>query len=66
MNLRRVVFRLLVVDDNPSDAGLLRELLKALDRPNEAYFATDGLDALDFLYGRGPYTGAPLPDVILT
>jgi chemotaxis family two-component system response regulator Rcp1 len=59
------MFRLLVVDDNPADAELLRQLLKSLNRPHEAYFVTDGLDALEFLNCEGPYVDAPTPNLIL-
>jgi two-component system, chemotaxis family, response regulator Rcp1 len=59
------VFRLLIVDDNPADAELLRQLLKTLKRPYEAYYAIDGLDALDFLYCRNTYVNAPPPNLIL-
>ena len=59
------MFRLLIVDDNPGDAELLWQLLRTLNGPHEAYFAIDGVDALDFLYCRGPYADAPLPNLIL-
>src|ERR1051325_10615058 len=32
------MFRLLIVDDNPRDTALLRNLLKGLTRPYEAYY----------------------------
>jgi len=47
------------------ETALLRNLLQTLDRPHEAYFATDGLDALDFLHCRKPYDDAPRPNLIL-
>ena len=53
------------MDDNPGDAELLRQLLRTLNGPHEAYFAVDGVDALDFLYRRGPYVDAPAPNLIL-
>jgi len=59
------LFCLLVVEDNPADAELLRQLLKTLNRPHEAYFAQDGVDALDFLQCRSPYVDAPAPSLIL-
>src|SRR5690348_15478927 len=59
------MFRLLIVDDNPLDQALLRDLLRALGRPHEVYFASDGTDALDFLYCRGPYVDAPRPNLVL-
>ncbi len=59
------MFRLLVVDDNHADRELLKILLKRVDRPHEVYFATDGMDALDFLHCRGPYFDAPRPNLLL-
>jgi two-component system, chemotaxis family, response regulator Rcp1 len=59
------MFHLLVVDDSPADAALLRRLLNVIDRPHEVYFASDGVDALDFLCCRGPYVDAPRPNLIL-
>ena len=59
------MFRLLIVEDNPAEAALMRDLLKTLRRPHELYFAADGLDALDFLHCRGAYADAPRPNLIL-
>jgi chemotaxis family two-component system response regulator Rcp1 len=59
------MFQILIVDDSPADATLLRHLLVSLGRSHEVYFATDGLDALDFLHCRGPYVDAPRPNLIL-
>jgi len=59
------MFQLLIVDDNPADASLLRHLLNRVGRPHEAYIVSDGLEALDFLHCRGPYIDAPRPNLIL-
>ena len=37
------MFRILVVDDDPSAAHLLQELMKNLQRRHELHFAKDGM-----------------------
>jgi CheY-like chemotaxis protein len=59
------MFRFLLVDDNPAEAELLKNLLKTLGRPHQVYFVRNGIDALDFLHRRGAYFDAPRPDLIL-
>ena len=59
------MFRLLIVDDNPSDVEVLTQLTQTLQRPHEVYVAVDGEDALDFLLCRGAYVDAPRPNLIL-
>ena len=59
------IFHILVVDDDPSEARLLREMMKILQRPHELHFVLDGSEALDFLRGKAPYAGAPRPHLVL-
>jgi chemotaxis family two-component system response regulator Rcp1 len=59
------MFRILVVDDDPAAAYLLREVMKQLKREHELSFVKDGVEALDFLNRRGSYEHAPRPDIIL-
>jgi len=58
-------FRILVVDDDPVAADVLREVMKNLRRRYELHFVWNGLEALDFLHCRGPYLDAPRPNLIL-
>ncbi|HYY24855.1 MAG TPA: response regulator [Candidatus Udaeobacter sp.] len=59
------VRRILHVEDNPGDVCLIGEALGESGRGYEIVVAPDGADALDYLYGRGNYAGAPRPDLIL-
>jgi chemotaxis family two-component system response regulator Rcp1 len=60
-----IVFRILIVDDDPAGVNLLRELMKNLHRQHELHFVWDGVEALDFLHRRGAYANAPRPNLIL-
>jgi len=59
------MFRILVVDDDPSAQNVLKEVTIVFRHRYELCFARDGMDALDFLSGRGPYKRAVRPDLIL-
>lgn len=59
------IFRILVVDDNRAGAVLLQEVMTNLRRRYELHFAGDGVEALDFLHGRGAFPDAPRPNLIL-
>ena len=59
------MFRLMVVDDNPTIVALLRESMKSLKQRHSIYDVDDGAAALDFLSRRGQYLHAPRPDLIL-
>lgn len=65
MHFRRVVFRILAVDDSPVDAALITEGLKGIIRDCHVDWVRDGAAALDFLRRRGVYTGAQRPQLIL-
>jgi two-component system, chemotaxis family, response regulator Rcp1 len=59
------LFRILVTDDDPGFVHWLRRLMETLSHPCELHWAKDGLEALDFLHRRDPYSEAPTPHVIL-
>jgi CheY-like chemotaxis protein len=59
------MFRILIVDDDPAAAHLLREVMKHLRSRPELYFVSDGVEALDFLHQRGAFPQAPRPHLIL-
>jgi two-component system, response regulator len=48
---------ILLVEDNPNDAELALRALKKHHLANRVVLVTDGEEALDFLFGRGAYSG---------
>jgi two-component system response regulator len=59
---------ILLVEDNPDDEALTLRALKKNNILNEVVVARDGAEALDYLFGTGPYTGRDvgiLPLVVL-
>jgi two-component system, chemotaxis family, response regulator Rcp1 len=55
---------ILVVEDNPGDARLIKEVLKSNKIYNSLYIAEDGVEAIDFLNKKGKFIDAPRPDLI--
>ena len=59
---------ILLVEDNPDDEMLALRAFKKDNITNEVNVARDGVEALDFLFGRGAYQGRDLaqqPSLIL-
>lgn len=59
---------ILLVEDNPDDELLTVKALKESNIKNEIVVTHDGVEALDYLYGKGIYKGrdiSVMPDVIL-
>ena len=59
---------ILVVEDNPRDAELTVRAIRHCLVSNTLRVSPDGVDALDFVFGRGAHAhrrGAPPPRVIL-
>jgi CheY-like chemotaxis protein len=59
---------ILLVEDNPDDEMLALRAFKKNNITNEVNVARDGVEALDFLFGRGTYQGRDLnqqPSLIL-
>lgn len=56
---------ILLVEDNLGDVDLAREGLEEGKLLNRLSVARDGEEAMAFLRRQGPYTDAPIPDVIL-
>jgi len=51
---------ILLVEDNPTDAELrIRTLIKH-NLANKLVWVKDGAEALDFIFGTGPYAGRPI------
>lgn len=58
--------RVLLVEDSPTDAMMIREILsQEVDVHNELHIVEDGMQALEFLRREGAYGNAPRPDLIL-
>jgi two-component system response regulator len=58
----------MLVEDNPDDAELTLRAFQRHKLLNKVVHMKNGIDALDFLYGRGSYTGrdtAHLPSLVL-
>ena len=56
---------ILIVEDNPGDARLIKEMLNDVDISHNLYFAKDGEIALQMLNREGIYSDIPRPDLIL-
>lgn len=56
---------ILLVEDNPGDARLTREVFDQGRITNQLYVVSDGVEAVRFLRREGPYRDAPRPDLIL-
>jgi CheY-like chemotaxis protein len=48
---------ILLIEDNPSDIDLTKRALEKGRIVNELVVASDGEEALDYLFGRGQYAG---------
>jgi two-component system response regulator len=62
------VVEIMLVEDNPDDAALTIRALKKQNIANKLIHLKDGAEALDFIYGKGIYTGRNIqitPKVIL-
>lgn len=62
------IIEILLVEDNPNDLELAMHALKKNNLANRIQVARDGQEALDFICGRGAWTGRLLkngPRVIL-
>ncbi len=67
MDEGRELIKILVADDDPDDCVLVRKAVFRLKAPYDLFFVSDGVQLLDFLYGRGIYS-SPVPqrpDLIL-
>ena len=56
---------ILLVEDNPGDVRLTQEAFKEGHIDNTLHVATDGTEALSFLFQRGEHADAPRPDIVL-
>jgi two-component system, chemotaxis family, response regulator Rcp1 len=56
---------ILIVEDNPGDALLIKEVLNDSKLFNRLLFVKDGVEAMDFLHRKGGYSEMPRPDLII-
>jgi CheY-like chemotaxis protein len=56
---------ILLVEDNPGDALLVRESMRDLKLRNRLHHVGDGDEAMRFLKRQGEHAGAARPDLIL-
>jgi len=59
---------ILLVEDNPNDAELIKRSLKKVNLANKLVHVRDGAEALDFIFARGDYSSRKveiIPKVIL-
>jgi CheY-like chemotaxis protein len=56
---------ILLIEDDPGDELLTREVLERNKFQNTLHVARDGQEGLDYMYRRGKYQDAPQPDLIL-
>jgi len=59
------VVDVLLVEDDPGDVVLIQEAFEYNKVHNALHIVSDGVEALEFLYRRGRYEGAPRPDLVL-
>ena len=56
---------ILLVEDNPVDVLITKNAFSSSRVYSNLHVAEDGEEAMNFLYRRGKYSSAPLPDMIL-
>jgi CheY-like chemotaxis protein len=59
---------ILLVEDNPDDVDLARRAFKKSNLLNDIVVASDGVEALDYLFGSGAFAGrdpSRMPAIIL-
>ena len=62
----RSPFQVLLVEDDPADAGLAKRAIREGNIPCDVHHVKDGVEALEFLRRRGErFAAAPRPDLIL-
>jgi CheY-like chemotaxis protein len=57
--------KVLIVEDSPTDVKIIERTMKRSKIKCDLFFATDGAEALEFLFQRGKFGDVPRPDLIL-
>jgi len=65
MSKNRDPIEILLVEDNAGDVRLTMEALKDSGFPARVHVARDGVEAMNYLNRRPPFTDAARPDLIL-
>lgn len=60
-----LTFCSLLVEDNPADADLMREVLELSEVDHELHVVKDGEEALAYLRREGDHSGKPRPALLL-
>lgn len=61
----RIEAEVLLVDDNPADIDLTRDVLSKSKLHFHVNSVSDGEEAMSFLRGQGKYAETPRPDIIV-
>jgi len=64
MDVPNTFGKILLVEDNPGDVRLTKEMLKEAGLEPTFHVVNDGSSAIDFSHQRGEYCDAPRPDAI--
>jgi chemotaxis family two-component system response regulator Rcp1 len=59
------VTEILLVDDNPADTDLTRDVMEHNGCPSHIHAVTDGVEAIAFLRQEGKHTNALPPDFVI-
>ena len=65
MEVDTKALNVLLVEDSPGDVRLTREAFREANIFIQLHVASDGVEALAFLYQQGRFSDAPRPDLIL-
>jgi len=65
MNKSRGAVKILLIEDNPGDVRLTQEAFKEAKRSIILDVVMDGVEAINYLYRKAPYTDKVSPDLIL-
>jgi CheY-like chemotaxis protein len=64
LDIRKTV-EVLLIEDNPADACLIKEACSGFAIKNEVAHVDNGIRALDYLYKRGEYGDSKTPNLII-
>ena len=56
--------QILIIEDNPADVRLVKEVMRDSKILNEIHWVPDGVEAIAFLRRQGKYGDAPRPHIV--
>ena len=62
MDIQKKATKIILVEDNPDDASLIKAALEEGNLTNEVVHLKDGAEALDYLFHAGVYAITPVDD----